>query len=74
MPYTRQEWARSRDDARYHNVTFGSGPNVHEIQAACGKVARFWPRVGIRMNDEHCGECVCLADTAAPAAESEAPS
>jgi hypothetical protein len=67
VSYTRTEWARSRDDPRYHDVTFGPGPNTHELTAACGKVARFWPRVGIRMNDEHCGECLRLADAEAGA-------
>lgn len=57
MPANRIEWANTRDDPEYHSVTFRPGPNIHEETSACGKVARFRPRVGIRMTDPHCLEC-----------------
>ena len=58
MPRFHTEWATPRDGGTYHSVTFRPGPNVHEETAACGLVARFWPRVGIRINDRHCEECM----------------
>jgi hypothetical protein len=58
MPTTRTEWARAKDTPEYHSVTFDhDGPNIHEETARCGLVARFWPRIGIRMNDPYCQEC-----------------
>lgn len=50
--------ARTADEDRYHQVVFGPGPQVGERTAFCGKVARFYPRIGVRMNDEYCGECL----------------
>jgi hypothetical protein len=59
MPTTRTEWAIARDGPEYHSVTFRrSGPNIHEETARCGKVARFWPRIGVRMDDRYCAACV----------------
>jgi hypothetical protein len=59
MPTTRTEWARAKDAPEYHSVTFvHAGPNIHEETARCGMVGRFWPRIGVRMNDSYCEECV----------------
>jgi hypothetical protein len=58
VPGDRTEWAHAKDDQLYHSVTFGPGPNIHEAPAACGKVARFWPRIGIRMEDRQCEACL----------------
>lgn len=55
------EHARTADDTRYHYVVFGPGPQVGERTAFCGKVARFYPRIGVRMNDDYCGECLQAA-------------
>jgi hypothetical protein len=61
------EQARSADDHRYHRVVFGPGPKVGERTATCGKVARFYPRIGVQMDDEYCRVCLEAA-----AAEEEA--
>jgi hypothetical protein len=64
---TRTEWARPREVEVYHSVTFQPGPNIHEAPAACGLVAHFWPRIGVRMNDTYCRDCwqiVVAADEA----------
>jgi len=63
MPSNRTEWARvviqPDPDPVYHWVTFGPGPTLrHEATAACGLTARFWPKVGIRINDCHCHDCL----------------
>ena len=63
------EHARSADDHHYHHVVFGPGPQVGQRTAACGKVARFYPRIGVRMDDEYCG--VCLEAAAAAEEETE---
>lgn len=55
-------WARPKDEEVYHSVAFRPGPNVHEETAACGMVARFYPRIGVRMADEYCGECLLASD------------
>ena len=51
-------WARGKEEPEYHLVTFQPGPNVHVAEAACGLVARFWPRIGVRMDDPYCETCV----------------
>jgi hypothetical protein len=61
----RREWAHARHEGDfYHWVTFRPGPNIHEEASACGIVARFWPRIGIRMTDRHCERCQELHDAA----------
>lgn len=57
MPRNETRWARSADDHVYHEVTFGWGPNIQELTATCGKTTRFWPKIGVRMDDVHCREC-----------------
>jgi hypothetical protein len=54
---TRTEWARPKAEEVYHSVRFRPGPNIHEETARCGLVARFWPRIGVRMNDTYCEAC-----------------
>jgi hypothetical protein len=55
---TDMTWAYQRHDGLYHWVTFRPGPKIHEETAACGLVARFWPRIGICMDDRQCGACL----------------
>lgn len=42
----------------YHWVTFTRQPNTDAVTAACGLTTRFWPRVGIRMDDNYCEPCL----------------
>lgn len=65
MPANRIEWATARGDREIHSVTFRPGPNVHEETAACGKVDRFWPRIGVYMGDRYCEACWKIASGAA---------
>ena len=44
-------WAHTKQSTLYHQVAFPSGPKIHEETAACGLRARFWPRIGVRMED-----------------------
>ena len=68
MPRDRTEWARPTTDPPsdhlYHWVTFPPGPPREPQTASCGLVARFWPRIGLRMEDRHCEPCLdACADT-----------
>jgi hypothetical protein len=55
----RTQWARTQGEPTlYHYVTFGRGPNIHPLTAACGLRDRFWQRIGVRINDRHCPTCV----------------
>jgi hypothetical protein len=54
---SQTKWATARDSPEYHRVTFSPGPNISEEAAACGKVARFWPRVGVQVDASYCPEC-----------------
>ena len=65
MPEHHTEWAhpvtQPPGKPTYHWVTFGPGPTTRqEVMAACGKTARFWPRIGIRMDDDYCEDCVTV--------------
>lgn len=69
MPAGRTEWAypvtHPSIDPTHHWVTFGPGPTTRrEVTAACGQTARFWPRIGIRMDDRYCQACaeMCAAE------------
>jgi hypothetical protein len=53
----RTAWAKQRDEPEYHLVEFHTSPNIHEETAACGKTARFYPRIGIRIGDSYCSAC-----------------
>lgn len=66
MTVTRTEWARAKETPEYHSVSFRPGPNVHEETARCGLVARFWPRIGVRMDDPYCSACtqIVVAESA----------
>lgn len=63
MPQRRTEWASPaiHPDPHpvYHWVTFEPGPTPRqEVTAACGLTGRFYPKLGIRVNDDHCQSCL----------------
>ena len=57
-------WARGKDAPDYHLVIFRPGPKVHQEEAACGLTARWWPRIGVRMDDHYCVACLRTAEDA----------
>ncbi len=69
MPRTETLWAQPvtqpPSKPTYHWVTFGPGPTTRqEVTAVCGKTGRFWPRIGVRMDDDYCPSCIetCAAE------------
>lgn len=59
MYYPRSEWGRTIYAPLLHYVTWDKpGPKIYPVRATCGLTARFWARIGIRMNDPYCPECV----------------